>query len=384
MANYKYPAVVYKQRDSAEHLFCVCSARVGEVQAWARVDRLTPTNKAGVQRQKKDARVDAIADFLKVDPRNTIPTSIIIAIPREAVEFSGLNVDSIETQAIATELMINTNDSFPQPGLIIDGQHRSFGIAQFDPAMLVNLVIIIGPSDDEIAFQFVVINNKVSKVSAEHIKALKLGYSDANLDSRLKRSARIRSTGQPAYLDQIDTQDDSPFKGRLKWPRTEVEAARAIPINAFEIALNFVANQRIDQTASSDPNPDFVVRFFLEVWKAISTKWNSVWEDPACKLTTKVGVVCMTEYIVDTIISWSMAPGRKIDLTDLNEVNELTYAALDQQEAAFWTSEWNAASLDTSSGRQTIIDALKDVQRNKARGFPWDQKIRLVNGKAVD
>lgn len=383
MPQYPYPAIVYKQRATAEQLFCVCTARVGEVRMWARVDRLTEDNKQGVQRQRKDARVDAIEEFLKVDERNTIPTSIIVALPKSSVSFGEIDAGAIGAEPSTVTLTITTDAANPQPGLIIDGQHRTDGIAQFDANMPVNLVAIIGPSDDEIAFQFVVINNKVSKVSPEHIKALKIGYSDANLDSRLRSSAKMRSSGEPAYLDQIDTQVDSPFKGRLKWPRNDGDPKRAIPVNAFEMAMAHIGRQRIDQTASSDPNPDFVVRFFLEIWKVVAVRWAETWADPACKLTTKVGVVCMTEFLVDTLTSWATSPTQKVDLTDLNVVNEMTAAALDQLEPGFWTAEWNATSLDTSSGREKVIEALRAIQRNKLKGIPWNSKIGLVVDASV-
>jgi len=380
MSQYTYPAIVYKQRDTAEALFCICTVRVGELRLWARVDRLTPDNQQGVQRARKDARVDAIEEFLKVDPRNTIPTSIIVALPAANAGLGELDLHAIGTAPAATLLTITTDAAQPQPGLIIDGQHRTDGIAQFDAHMPVNLVTIIGPTDDEIAFQFVVINNKVTKVAAEHIKALKIGYSAADLDSRLRKSARMKSSGEPAYLDQIDTQEDSPFKGRLKWPRNEDDPARAIPVNAFEMAMAHIARQRIDQTPSSEPNPDFVVRFFIEVWKVVAEKWAAVWTDPAQKLTSKVGVVCMTEYLVEVLVNWSTSPAQNVDLTDLNQVRDLTAAALDQLEAVFWTSEWNAASLDTSSGRDKVVDALKVIQRNKLKGLAWDLKTGLLAG----
>lgn len=100
--------------------------------------------------------MDAIEDFLRVDERNTIPTSIIVALPSSAAAFSELDLYAIGTTPQTGRLEITTNDEQPQPGLIIDGQHRTDGIAQFDANMPVNLVVIIGPSDDEIAFQFVV------------------------------------------------------------------------------------------------------------------------------------------------------------------------------------------------------------------------------------
>lgn len=143
--------------------------------------------------------------------------------------------------------------------------------------------------------------------------------------------------------------------------------------------MAYISRQRIDQTASSDPNPDFVVRFFIEVWKVVAEKWADAWADPAGKLTTKVGVICMTEFLVEAMVSWSTTPGQAIDLTDLNQVRDLTSAALDQLEPGLWTSEWNAASLDTSSGRGKIVETLKSIQRNKLKGLPWNLKVPLVD-----
>lgn len=386
MNSYSYPAIIYKQRDSAEQLFCVCTARVGDVQTWARVDRLTPQNMTGVQRTRKDARVDAIESFLKVDDRNTIPTSIVIALPKSSVAIEGADIATIGRQPVSVTLKIQTTATEPQPGLIIDGQHRTYGIAQFDPATPVNLVILIGPGDDEIAFQFVVINNKVSKVSPEHIKALKLGYSDVNLDARLTKSASMKSSGAPAYLESIDTQDDSPFKGRLKWPRNETDPKRAIPLNAFEMSLAYIAAKKIDQMGADGPSPDFIVRFFLEMWKTVHAQWHAIWNDPCSKLTGKIGIVCMTEYLVDTMIFWAMVPNQdpsqSLDLTDLNQVAKVTESILGQQEMAFWTSEWSDTSLDTKSGREAVVDALQKIQQNKTiKKQEWNTGIRLMSGK---
>lgn len=382
MALFNYPAIVYRQRETAPQIFCVFPAKVGDIQLWATVDRLTPDNKAGVQRARKDARVDAIQDFFLSDDRNTIPTSIIVAIPAKNISFDPLQEGTITTVPKLLEVKIDVPDGQSVPGLIIDGQHRTFGIAKYDPTTPVNVVAIVGAGDDEIAFQFIVINNKVSKVSPDHIKALKLEYSDASLDSRLTKSARMRSSGAPAYLEQIDTQPDSPFKGMLKWPRNEVDPLRAIPLNAFEMSLLHIASKRIDQSGGEDSvSPDFVARFFIEMWKHVKVSWPELWEDPTSRLLKKVGVVCMSHFLVNTLVTWSLNPMFKIDLTDLNQAGEAVDAILKQQEEAFWTSEWDAASLDTKSGRDWVVDSLARIQFNKANGLPWNKNVSLTFGK---
>lgn len=385
MAKFTYKAIVYKQRATAELPFVIFSAKAGEIQLWATVNRLEPNNKQGIQRARKDPRVDAVADFFIADERNTIPTSIVVSIPFANVESGVIDLSHVDTTPQTVEININTDDKQPQPGLIIDGQHRTFGIAQFDPNTPVNVVAILGPSDDEIAFQFIVINNKGAKVSPDHIKALKLGYSEANLDKRLTKSARIKSSGRPAYLEDIDENPKSPFKGLLKWPRNEIVKDKSIVLNAFEMALMHIANQRIEEVPEGDAStPDFVVRFFLEIWITIQEVWPSLWVDPASKLLKKVGVVCMTEFLVDTMIQWSMVPmidQNKIDLTNLNDVSTIVRSILnDQLEMAFWTSEWDDASLDTKNGRELLVSTLKSIQINKSRKLPWNNKLKLITG----
>lgn len=385
MTTFNYHAIIYKQRSTAEQPFMLFSAKAGEIQLWATVSRLEPTNKTGVQREKKDARVDAIDAFLKSDDRNTIPTSIVVSLPTSCVKFKEFDATKADANPVSVDMTIEVETGKPVPGLIIDGQHRTFGIAQYDPATPVNVVAILGPTDDEIAFQFIVINNKGTKVSPDHIKALKLGYSDADLDSRLTRSARIRSSGRPAYLEQIDEDADSPFRGMLKWPRNEVDQKRSIAVNAFEMALMHIANQRIDQVPEGENvSADFVVRFFLELWKTVQATWPTLWTEPGSRLLKKVGVVCMTEFLVDTMVQWSMVPSTEIDLTDLNQVGKVVQQILEQQEIAFWTSEWEDSSLDTKAGRELLVKNLGTIQWNKTHKQPWNQKVSLITGSVKD
>jgi hypothetical protein len=59
--------------------------------------------------------------------------------------------------------------------------------------MHVNVVALIDADDDEAAFQFLVINNKATRVAQDHIKLLSLHYTEDVLADRL-RSARMAGT----------------------------------------------------------------------------------------------------------------------------------------------------------------------------------------------
>jgi DGQHR domain-containing protein len=380
MATYNYAAICFRQRVTAPTWFCLISVPVGQVLQWARVDRLEPDNVKGVQRQKSDSRARRIASFLQVDPANTIPTTLTIALPLEA---TNLSPETLSQEGIAPrpiDLVISV-DGADLPGLIIDGQHRLFGINQFDPTTLVSVVLVLGADDAEIAFQFLVINNKVLKVSPDHIRALRLAYREEDLDARLTKSARMRSSGAPTYLETIDREPDSPFKGRLKWPFNPPDGPFSlIPPNAFETALLHLSTQQLTAGKSDDfKGHDLVVDLFLEIWKQVQAAWSGAWTEPNSRLLSKLGVVCLSQYLVDALIARAEVSDNVEISKNLDQAGEIVRAILNRQVYDFWTVPWNSSSLDTSAGRDLVLRDLRKIAVNTKAGAPWDAGLRLVD-----
>lgn len=380
MAEFPYQAIAFSQRPTSPTVFCMISAPVGQILQWARVDRLEPDNLAGVQRRKNESKTRSIKQFLTADDTNTIPTALTIAVPFAAL--TGVS-DAMtgRTSASPVEIVVSAKAGEELPGLIIDGQHRIFGMNEYDPTMPVSVVLVIGASDAEIAFQFLVINNKVSKVSPDHMRALKLAYQKEDLDLRLTKSARMKSSGAPTYLETIDTEDTSPFKGRLKWPRNaETDAFRAIPPTAFELALLYVQNQQIVVTGESDPKAnDFIVDFFLELWRRVQQEWPQAWTDKNSRLLSKLGIVVFTQYVVDVVIARVEALEEVDSLENLAKISEHVGKALDRQTYEFWEAPWVASSLDTDAGRQLVMKDLKKIAANQRNERPWFEQLSLVD-----
>ena len=67
-----------------------------------------------------------------------------------------------------------------------------------------------------------------------------------------------------------------------------------------------------------------------------------------------------------------------IDISDPDVVRDEVQKILDTLTTAFWTSEWSAKSLDTSAGRQLVVDALVQIRRNIRRDIPWYTDVQLV------
>ena len=138
-------------------------------------------------------------------------------------------------------------ESGPPAGLVIDGQHRLFGMSAFDPSLRVNVVALINPSDEEIAFQFLVINNKASKVATDHLKLLALQYTDVALGERLK-TARMTLGRHASLVGVVDNADDSPFYRAVEWPAEEIpgeQRANLVLPAAIEQSLGTIAQKNL-------------------------------------------------------------------------------------------------------------------------------------------
>jgi hypothetical protein len=136
-------AIYTRQRrsDAGSVLLATLTAPVGEVIQWAAVERLTVTGE-GHQRLRNEAKIRAIGRFLNLDPRNTIPTAVTVALSDLTLSHDP-QLDSCST--------VEVPSSDPPAGLVIDGQHRLFGMSAFDPSLRVNVVALINPSDEEVA-----------------------------------------------------------------------------------------------------------------------------------------------------------------------------------------------------------------------------------------
>lgn len=363
---FSYPAIYTRQRgpDSDGVLLASFTAPVGEVVKWASVHRLNVEG-SGHQRLRNKAKVRAISRFLALDERNTIPTAITVAL-------RGLEVDAAETLDACASISIPDRD---EPiGLVIDGQHRLFGMEEFDPSLKVNVVALINPSDEEIAFQFLVINNKVSKVSTDHLKLLALQYPEAALGERL-RTARMTLGRHASLVGVVDNSEDSPFYRAVEWPVEEVAGetrSNLVLPAAVEQSLGAIAQKNLPDLADDDA----LIEFFFTLWRSVKDTWPTAWAKGG-KLLSKVGVVTLTTFVVDDLTP--LADRGTIDLADPDAVAVEVRQILDDLTPVFWTSEWTAKSLDTSAGRKLVVDALTQVRRNRRRGIPWYADVDLID-----
>ncbi|WP_419921881.1 DGQHR domain-containing protein [Candidatus Poriferisodalis sp.] len=361
---YEYPAIYTKQRGDNGPLLASFVAPAGDIAAWAEVSRLRHDS-TGHQRLRSASRVRAIERFLQQDLRNTIPTALIVA----------LHLPNMPDRSIGTCSTISIpHDPEVKPGLVIDGQHRMYGVDAFDSKLPLNVVALINPEDEEIAFQFLVINSKASRVPTDHVKLLALQYEQDDLANRLKTARMV--LGRHALVGVVDGSPDSPFYKSVVWP-TEPSAADSERIDlvrpaSIEQALAAIAKKNHPDLEDDDS----LLEFFFTLWTTVRDRWPDLWTSES-KLLQKVGIVTLTMFVIEDLVP--ISDRGDLNLADPDEVREeIVGNILQNLNPAFWRREWSARSLDTSAGRQLVVDALTTVRRNMHRGVTWDTDVRLV------
>jgi hypothetical protein len=242
--------------------------------------------------------------------------------------------------------------------------------------MPVSVVAILDPTDVEVAFQFLVINNKATKVPPDHIKLLQVNFPDDELQSRLK-TARM-SVKHASLVVIVDSSDDSPFYHSVSWPvetgdePAESDRRELVKPTAIEAALNYVASKDLPGLTEGD---DARLTFFFAIWDAIHLQWPQLWVESS-RLLSKVGMISMTQFIVDDLTP--LVDRERLDAANYDHVlNEVT-DVIKVMDPEFWTADWKLASLDTSAGRQIVYDAIQKLRRNGQRGLPWYDEIGLL------
>jgi len=372
MAIFRYQCLITRQQVAPEApTFCLFHAPVGEILQWADIKRLEEEPGAP-QRRTSPAKVKAIKRFLDTDRRNTIPTSVILTIdiPPDRIR----RVPSDGPSSFGT-IEIEVTPGTTKPGLVIDGQHRLLGMNDYAPTTDVNVVAILGASDMEKAFQFLVINNKASKVSMDHIRALALHYEEAALKTRLE-TARLTLDPNVGYVGLVNNEEDSPFRGMVSWPLTP-EANRIIVPASIEASIGLIQQQKVREFASED----VLLEFFYTIWRVIKDTWPDLWNANS-RLLSKVGIICMTQYMTDALIG-SYDLGR-IDVSDPEQVARLVAEVLSNQERRFWQVAWTSTSYDTKVGRALIVSSLVQIARNIRAGVPWYEDVELIDATTIE
>ncbi len=359
-----YNCIVFRQRpDTSTPEFCIFHAPVGEVLAWSDIKRLD-ADPGGAQRSLNETRIRSVSRFLE-DGRNTIPTSVIVAldIPHNCYpQGNGPRYGDITIEA--------TQDA-EKPGTVIDGQHRLVGIAKQDPSINVAVVALLTDDLNESAFQFFIINNKAARVPTDHIKALLAERADESLKERL-RKARLSISPTYEFVATADNDDESPFRALVDWP-TNRTAQKWVKPAAIENAVRNIQERKVREFDAEDA----VIEFFFTLWRTVKSQWATLWNENS-RLLSKVGIVCMTQYLTNLLVgAYDIG---ELDVSNLDSIERRVRSALQFQKEEFWTVQWSSSSYDTIAGHKQVVESLVQVSRNLRAGVDWKEDVAVLAG----
>jgi len=388
--------------------FFVFYARVSDVKQWVGFRRVKDYPE-GTQRALRPLRQRGVTRFLEAEDINTIPNNILLAFetktqfkscddklaeslkPLDTAQHPRTKGKAKDSRKILCDTHNSCNSQLewgfltfefkpdlPQherPALVVDGQHRLFGMTAFEKEDLPILIVSMINADlSEQAFQFVVINNKAVKVPAENVKSILAGFDDNALQERLSKAGVPYKQEEIALLRDINDLKDSPFQNLLLWSHNRAPAAEEkflVPTTAVTQAIRFI--EAVFVNLQNDE--DSLVEFFFAVWNAVRKTYPEMWGKHETFMK-KVAINALNEFLVERLkFAWEM--NVLDDIFDRSEVEKQVFNILKRIPAHFWQLEWLIQIQDNANVRRMIKEDLTTMLDNAKLGRQWKDGLQL-------
>lgn len=375
MPDFEIPCIIYRQREEpGTPRFAIFTAAAHSVLQWAAIRR-RDEDPAGPQRRLSQAKINAIRRFFQLDTRNTIPTSVIVtlSIPEDAIQLAVPDNPALSSLHVLRFAVADGTAPHDLPGVVIDGQHRLVGMDGFNQGCLASVVALLNVDDTEKAFQFLVINNKATRVPSDLIRTLALDYQGQALSERLQ-TARLTLDENLKYVGIVDRDDSSPFRGHVALVSHEGDQAqRFVPPAAIENAIGLI--QKKGEGVRELQNDDALCEFLYAIWSPIRELWPELWTADS-RLMLKVSILAMTSYITELLVA--RYDYGDLDLANPDVVRENARRLLEMQVKEFWQSEWTIRINDSKSVQDKLVETLTLIARNIRAGLSWHEGIDMV------
>jgi DGQHR domain-containing protein len=324
--------------------------------------------------------------FLRADPINTIPNNILLAFEPKAARFRSLNAKAkqcftkIDVQngcdgqlqwgTLKFSFEANQPDHL-RPALIVDGQHRLYGISDYvDENIPVLIVSLIEAPVQEQAFQFIVINNKAVKVPAENARSIIADLDEEALQRRLLK-ANVRYGDKTPFLANVNDLSSSPFQNLLKWDYNRYPT-KLVELTAIEQAAKYL---QLIFSRFLEGDEDSSIEIFFAIWRAVKANYPELWGKEN-KLMSKVGLMALNEFLVERLKSAHTF--KVVDIFDSKSVERTVLDIIREIPKEFWESEWSIKLQDNANMRRLIKEDLDSVTENVKLREPWGEGLNLL------
>lgn len=391
MEHRKYFGVRVQQRRGGQATeFFTFYARASDVNKWAGV-RESSDIAGGIQRVLNEPRKKAIAKFMSSNKYNTIPNSILVAFDIGATTtFESLDGDVEAVVEGATDNECGENvtwgklefDFDPETAeeeriaMVVDGQHRLRGLAAYadqsgeDVPLLV--VALLDADIQEQAFQFVVINNKATKVPTSNVKSIIADIDEEALQERLE-DAGVRYGSNSPMLKAFNDSPESPFRSLLDWHYNKEKDQRLVPLTAIEQLVR----QFVNEFDFLKDDEDTLFYALCAVWRAVQFRYEQLWGKEG-NLMRKVSLAALNEFLAEQLKTiWAIG---NADIFDSGSVESAVAGVIRPIPPEFWLSEWTGVKVqDNANTRRIIKHDLETIQKNARLGQNWRTNLELIN-----
>jgi DGQHR domain-containing protein len=370
--------------------FFVFTARVKDVKNWVGVKRSREYSE-GTQRILREGRKKAIVRFLAKEAINTIPNNILLAFEPEVAHFrstdeairnccEGADIKNGCTEQIEWGFLeFSFEENLPEnlkPALIVDGQHRFFGMVGYEQENLPAIfVCLLDAPLNEQAFQFIVINSKAVKVPVDNAKAIIEGVDDELLRDRLLRSGVSYANISP-LLSEVNDLPNSPFRDMLDWDYNR-NGPKVFTLTTIEQCLRY--NESIFAFLGDDE--DSRLELFFSIWNAVRHYFPQYFENiteenkEQNKFIKKVNINALNEFLTERLKkAWEF---ELVTLFNSSDVEKCIGEILEKINPQFWQYQWTIVIQDNSNVRKLIKLDLEAMIQNHNLGRSWADDLEL-------
>jgi hypothetical protein len=282
--------------------------------------------------------------------------------------------------------------------MLVDGQHRVFGAQRYDEDLSFTVCGLVDASWEEQVFQFVVINQKSSKIPAPFLNAIvssSLTQKEVDLlGMRLKNAGIYVKDAQ--LMDQVNNNQQSPFyqmiqfnipgeQGRIPWQGVKALVSKfynvkaADPTFAFnQLVAPICQGKNIEEKRSDWQNKKWF-DYFCAFWSAIKEKyepapegslplWN-IKENPESQLLRIVTL----HMLQDMFIEWFLNT-RDHFPESIKEFKESVNKWIKNVPPEFFRVKWQGVTSLPRDGKVKLEESL--AQTLKFPNYHW-RKTRL-------
>ncbi|BAT54085.1 hypothetical protein NOS3756_30500 [Nostoc sp. NIES-3756] len=367
--------------DTETTAFFVFYARVKDIKQWARVRRAQDSLE-GTQRLLRETRKKAITRFVKSGSKNTVSNNILLAFEPGQAKFKSLEDQLIgcipevdihnnceqELQWGILEFSFN-NSQDNYCAYVVDGQHRLYGLSEFEAEDLPILVVsLVDATVEEQAFQFIVINNKAVKVPTNNVKAIVANLNEEELQNRLLKAGVKYGNTSPTLRD-INDLDTSPFQNLLDWPYNK-QGQKLVPIATIEQAIKYLKTM----FTFLDEDEDSLVDIFCAIWRVVKDNYQELWGQDNIFMK-KVNINALNEFISERLkFAWELS---LVDIFNSEQLAQQVLNIVKLLPQEFWQAEWSIKIQDSANVRKLIKEDLSTLADNCRLRRTWNQDLKL-------